>query len=163
MKRTGRELTLRGFVNVNSEGSVSDASGINWANRIFNDERIGYGWKVVDFALMPPATGITTRGEAVGLWTINPDRLGSAQLLQMITNTASSVNNQCIAVIKNPFSSRDNTVIDPQHVIVDTLTIVAPADDAVPYLITLEEYEISDYEEIVQKVKEVAQNIEDAA
>ena len=160
MKRTGRELTLRGFVNVNSEGSISDASGINWANRIFNDERTGFGWKVVDFQLMPPATGIATRGEAVGLWTINPDRLGASQLLQMITNTASSVNNQCIAVIKNPFSSRDN---DPQHVVVDTLTIVAPADDSVPYLITLEEYEINDYEEIVQRIKEVAQNIEDAA
>jgi hypothetical protein len=54
-------------------------------------------------------------------------------------------------------------VIDPQHVIVDTLTVVAPDDDSVPYIITIEEYEINDYEEIVQRIKEVAQNIEDAA
>jgi hypothetical protein len=161
MKKRGRILTLRGFVTVFSEGSVS--VGGNYANRIFSDERIGYGWKVIDFQLMPPATGITTRGEAVGLWTINPERLGTAQLLKMISTTASSVNNQCIGLIRNPFNSKDNTVIDPQHVIVDTLTVVAPDDDSVPYIITIEEYEINDYEEIVQRIKEVAQNIEDAA
>jgi|TARA_R100000482_G_C5126459_1_gene149006 hypothetical protein len=163
MKKTGRIKTLRGFVNVASEGSISDASGINWANRIFNDERIGFGWVVIDFALMPSPTLAMPRANAVGLWTINPDRLGAAQLLQMITNTASSVNNQCIGVIRAPYTSSQNTVLDPDHIVVDTLTIVAESDDAVPYLITLEEYEISDYEEIVQRVKEVAQNIEDAA
>ena len=161
MKATGRIKTLRGFVNVQSEGSIS--AGSNWANRIFSDERVGFGWKVIGFEMMLSPTIAAPRAQAIGLWTINPDRLGAAQLLEMISNTVPSVNNQCIGVARSPFSFKENTVLDPDHIVVDTLTIVAEADDAVPYLITLEEYQISDYEEIVQRVKEVAQNIEDAA
>ena len=92
MKATGRIKTLRGFVNVQSEGSIS--AGSNWANRIFSDERVGFGWKVIGFEMMLSPTIAAPRAQAIGLWTINPDRLGAAQLLEMISNTVPSVNNQ---------------------------------------------------------------------
>ena len=80
----------------------------------------------------------------------------------MLAVENASTNNQCIAISEAAQTLRDNTVIDPQHVIVDSLAIVAEVGDEVPYIVTLEEYEISDYEEIIQRLKETAQDVEDA-
>lgn len=158
MKSTGRILTLRGEVNPNDVNSVTFSNV--YANQFFHDDRTGYGWKVVDFALMPGINSVGARN-LVGLWTINPERLTAAQGIRMLAVESAATNNQCIAIYA-PGAFLENKVLDPQHVIVDSLAIVAETGDAIPYIVTLEEFEISDYEEIIQRLKETAQDVEDA-
>ena len=100
--------------------------------------------------------------ERFGLWTINPQRLTVAQGIRMLAVESAAANNQCIAISEASQSLDTNTIIDPQHVIVDSLAIVAEVQDAIPYIVTLEEYEITDYEEIIQRLKETAQDVEAA-
>lgn len=159
MKSTGRILTLRGVVNPNDVDSVTFSN--TWANQFFHDDRHGYGWKVIDFNIMQGINSTRIR-ERFGLWTVNPHRLTAAQGVRMFAVEEAASNNQCIAVYEAGASSALQPVLDPQHIIVDSLAIVAEVQDQIPYIITLEEFEISDYEEIIQRLKETAQDVEDA-
>ena len=159
MKPTGRILTLRGEVTANDVGSVTFSNV--WANQFFHDDRTGYGWKIKDFNIMQGINNTRIR-ERFGLWTINPQRLTVAQGIRMLAVESAAANNQCIAIYEAGVSSALQPVLDPQHVIVDSLAIVAEVTDAIPYIVTLEEYEITDYEEIIQRLKETAQDVEAA-
>ena len=159
MKATGRVLTLRGEVTANDVNSVTFSNV--WANQFFHDDRTGYGWKVKDFNVMLGVNNTRIR-ERFGLWTINPQRLTVNQGIRMLAVESAASNNQCIAISEASQSLDTNTIIDPDHVIVDSLAIVADVGDAIPYIVTLEEYEITDYEEIIQRLKETAQDVEAA-
>ena len=159
MKATGRVLTLRGEVTANDVNSVTFSNV--WANQFFHDDRTGYGWKVKDFNVMLGVNNVRIR-ERFGLWTINPQRLTVNQGIRMLAVESAASNNQCIAISESSQSLDTNTIIDPDHVIVDSLAIVADVGDAIPYIVTLEEYEITDYEEIIQRLKETAQDVESA-
>ena len=159
MKPTGRTLTLRGVVNPNDFDSVT--FGNVYANKFFDDDRIGYGWKVKSFNIMQGINSVRIR-EKFGLWTIDPHRLSVAQGIRMLGVEDAASQNQCIAVSSDLESSYGNFVLDPNHIIVDSLAIVAEVQDQIPYIVTIEEYQISNYEEIIQRVKETAQNVEGA-
>lgn len=159
MKATGRVLTLRGVVNPNDVDSVTFSNV--YANQFFHDDRTGYGWKVKAFNIMQSVSSVRIRNR-FGLWTINPKRLTVAQGIRMLGVEEAASNNQCIAVSSDLQTSEGNFIIDPDHVVVDSLAIVAEVGDQIPYIVTLEEFEITDYEEIIQRLKETAQDVEDA-
>ena len=159
MKSTGRVLTLRGVVNPNDVDSVTFSNV--YANQFFHDDRTGYGWKIKGFGVMQSVNSVRIR-ERFGLWTINPQRLSAAQGTRMLAVEEAASNNQCIGMSTDLQTSEGNFIIDPDHVIVDSLAIVADVGDQIPYIVTLEEFEISDYEEIIQRLKETAQDVEDA-
>ena len=159
MKATGRILTLRGEVSPLDVNSVTFSN--IYANQFFHDDRTGYGWKITNFELMPGINSTAPRN-LIGLWTINPQRLTVAQGIRMLGVESAATNNQCIATVRPGGIGDVIKVIDPQHVIVDSLSIAAETTDVVPYIVTLEEFEISDYEEIIQRLKETAQDVEDA-
>ena len=159
MKPTGRILTLRGAVNPNDVDSRTFSNV--YANQFFHDDRRGYGWKVKAFNIMQGINGVRIR-ERFGLWTINPKRLTVAQGIRMLAVEEASTNNQCIAMSSDLQTTQGQFIIDPDHIVVDSLAIVAEVTDQIPYIVTLEEYEITDYEEIIQRLKETAQDVEDA-
>lgn len=157
MKKTGRTMTLRGNANDQVYGAVL-YTGSMWALKILDDDRQGYGWKIKQFDYLLNPNETMPRSVA-SLWTFDPSSISITQG-NAIANGSAATFNQCIGC-RMPFDQGAlASVIDPDHVIVDTLTILGSSNDFIPYLITLEEYLLSDTEEVVQRIKEVAQNVE---
>ena len=159
MKKTGRIMTLRGDANDQVHGAAL-YTGSKWGVKILDDDRQGYGWKIkrFDYLLNPDQAAPRS---VVSLWTFDPATL-PISIGNVYANGSAASNNQCIGC-RIPFEQGTlANVIDPDHVIVDTLTLVGSSNDFVPYLITLEEYELSDTEEVVQRIKEVAQNVDES-
>ena len=129
--------TLRGVVLANSDKTLIE------------DELVGQGWKVINFSIWPndmdnlPPVSATLRTEISG---------GSTQY-------SDAGDNRTIAWgIWTPTASVFN-LVDPEHIVVDTLSIKnMSATQSLAYYVELERMEISADETIISLLKERAQN-----
>lgn len=161
MKKTGRRLCL-----VNDITEMNPVDSIVSANKrlttIFNDDREGYGWKVVEFEpmgfspILPPIPMMLT--------TARPDSFDTTVDFGLWWLQQSLFSNSLVGIYDYDTNAKlyySGSSIKPDHVAVNHLAILYDQNaGAYPlYKITLEEYEISDKEEIVFKLKEVGQNV----
>jgi len=162
MKKTGRRLCL-----VNDIDSTEPVDSIASSNKrlttVFNDDREGYGWKVVEFEPM----GFSPIYAAVPmmLTTARPDSFANATDFGIWYLNESLFANSLVGIYDYDINQRlpyFNSTIKPDHVAVNHLAILYDQNAVTGfplYKITLEEYKISDKEEIVFKLKEVGQNV----
>jgi len=155
MKRTGRRLTLSNDVNLVAPPK-SIAGNAYRLTTIFEDDRENYGWKIVDIKQLTPI-GVTIRPSNWALMSVRPDSF------------ASTVTFGNWGVLRQPFDNSligtfNLAVFDPyslrtEHVATNHLSMFYNDGDIPYYNITLEEYEISDREEIMFKIKETSQSL----
>ena len=163
MKRTGRILNLVNDIDtINPVGSISDLTSGQRLTTIFNDDREGYGWRVVEFFPMPysPTNNLPI---PMMLTTARPDSfVSSAEFGTWAANEA-IYSNSLVAVYdtlqRSDSMTYDHSTVKTDHVAVNHLAIMYSEGNIPNYKITLEEYTISDKEEIVFKLKEVSQNV----
>lgn len=159
MKRTGRKLTLKGRVEPNAIDTI--IGGGYELTTIFNDDRQGYGWKItgVDQWNFPGTTaGYPGTQQSYALMSASPDDFTDAIAFGLtILNMGENMN----SFVASSFINRDgfvSNVIDANHVIVNQLSLLY-ADGGFPaYIVYLEEYQISDNEEITFRIKEKSQD-----
>jgi len=128
----GRILTLRGQIGQGEYQSILDYEGIDLTR----------GWKVISGNTLTIGTASDVNGGAV---------LHTDDVRKTFINFE---DNQQIGWIGGPPGSVDN-VIDPNHVIVNTLFISGLA--RVTYLVILEEVVIEPIQNIIYQLKERAQ------
>lgn len=164
MKRTGRTLDLINDIDtINPVASISDlASGLRLTT-IFNDDREGYGWKVTEFVGMGSnIAAVQASSIDMMLTSARPDSFASqADFATWATNEAITANS-LVGIYNIGFSSKlfqDQSVIKTDHVAVNHLALLYEEGNIPFYKIRLEEFTISDKEEIVFKLKEVGQNV----
>ncbi len=163
MKRTGRVLTLKGRLEPQPIDTIVNAG--YRLTTIFNDDRQGYGWKItaVDQWTMPGlrlAPGVVGKQISYGVMTVTPEDFANAVAFGLsILGTAESMNSFVASSIINE-DGFINNVIDTNHVIVNQLGLLYAEDKVPSYIIYLEEYEISDREEITFKIKEKSQDFD---
>ena len=162
MKRTGRILNLVNDIDtINPINSRSDLGSGQRITTIFNDDREGYGWKVTEFFPMPysPTNNIPV---PMMLTTARPDSFASDAEFGTWATNESIYDNSLVAVYDSfvqGTTTYDHSTVKTDHVAVNHLAIMY-AEGTIPlYKITLEEYTISDKEEIIFKLKEVGQNV----
>ena len=129
--------TLRGVVLANSDKTLIE------------DELVGQGWKVLNFTIWPndmdnlPPVSATLRTEIAG---------GSTQY-------SDAGDNRTIAWAIWSAGGTHFQQVDPEHVIVDTLSIKnLSASESLAYFVELERMKISADETIISLLKERAQN-----
>ena len=158
MKFTGRRLTLSNDINSTTPvGSI--ASSDYRLTTIFEDNRENYGWKIVDITQFAPPTlsGPSGRPNVWALMSIRPGSFDTAVDFQVWAGARQLWDNSLIGTF-NP-----NVVpaysLRTEHVATNHLSVFY-AEGVIPYYnITLEEYEISDREEIMFKIKETSQSL----
>lgn len=158
MKRTGRTLSLTNDIN-----SLAPVSSINGNGRrlttIFEDDREGYAWKVTRFEQFPI---VFTDPCTMCLFSTRVDNFTSAVQFGAWAVNKAKYSNQFIGVC---FYDTKNDIqfdsLKDNHMAVNTLSLFY--EDAIgvlpSYNITLEEYEISDREEIMYMIKEIGQSL----
>ena len=157
MKRTGRTLTLTN--DISDLSPIDSIVGLGYrCATIFEDDREGYAWKVVkmeEFALP-----WIRMDEGWSLFTTRPDNFASTAEFALWVAGKALFSNQMIGTINNNLNSGARYVsLKQNHMAVNHLSLIYE-DGALPtYNITLEEYEISDREEIAYKIKEISQSL----
>lgn len=155
MKRTGRRLTLSNDIN-SLVPPMSIASSDYRLTTIFQDDRENYGWKIVDIKQLFPVV-TTDRIESWALMSVRPDSFVDVATFNTWGSLRQPWDNSLIGTfnvaVSEPYSLRT------EHVATNHLSLFYP-DGRIPYYnITLEEYEISSTEEIMYKIKETSQNL----
>lgn len=160
MKATGRRLTLSNDINsVNPPGSI--ASSDYRLATIFEDNREGYGWKIVDIKQLAPSTDVGPAGRPFGwmLMSIRPDAFDTAVDFQVWASIRQPWDNSLIGTfnpnVSDPYSLRT------EHVATNHLSLFYQESRIPYYNITLEEYDITATEEIMFKIKETSQSLTD--
>jgi len=162
MKPTGRRLTLKGRPERNPINTIVN-NGYQ-LTPIFIDDRAGYGWKITGinswvipgkdiepYALYTTVPQDYSTGVAFGLNVLNTGENDNAMVGCLITSVPTG---------PGPGVPIVEGVIDKDHVIVNQLSLLYLEDDDPGYIVYLEEYEISDREEIAYKIKEIGQSID---
>ena len=157
MKRTGRRLTLSNDINSLTPPSSIATLGYRLTT-IFEDDRENYGWKIVDIKQLFPVV-TTDRIEGWALMSVRPDSFASVGNFGVWASTRQPWDNSLIGTfiinVAEPYSLRT------EHVATNHLSLFYP-DNRIPYYnITLEEYQISSEEEIMLKIKETSQSLND--
>ena len=165
MKRTGRILSLSNDINDTAPAIDSIAGLSTRLTTIFNDDREGYAWKVIAFEPFALAiVGIDRAQKPVGLHTARPDQFENTAAFGVWVGNQSMFSNSLIGVISCDVDNRGSnfySTITPDHMAVNHLALLYEDGELPYYCITLEEYKISDREEIAFKLKEVSQNVGD--
>ncbi len=155
MKRTGRRLTLSNDINtLTPPGSIASLG--YRLTTIFEDDRENYGWKIVDIKQLFPVV-TTDRIESWALMSVRPSSFRTGGEFGLWASQRQPWDNSLIGTFNvvaiEPYSLRS------EHVATNHLSLFYP-DGRIPYYnITLEEYQISDEEEIVFKIKETSQSL----
>jgi hypothetical protein len=132
--------TLRGIV----PGSTKQ--------RIFDNDLRNVGWKIKEFYLWPNNMDVNPYVWAK-LW-IGNDTGGSLGF-------SDAGDNRAIAWASASGSTAEAlrwSVIDPDHIITNTLSVHSGSPESVAYLIVLEQMTLSDDEEIMALIKERSQD-----
>ena len=165
MKFTGREVHLSGMVNSAKCDFIS--SGIAM-HQIFADERMNYGYIILEMSCFPQATNFndsTTPGrgeryaQPFAAFTYSK-RDFTGKLALELREMSLAQNNQCLAVHDTLYNS---TVIKPNRVITRDLSLAYFPDAEIRmlnYFVALAEVELSDQEEITQVLKDNAQTVD---
>lgn len=160
MKRTGRTLSLTNAIN-SSTPPNSIAALTYRLTTIFQDDREGYGWKVTKLEYF--GHGWIRVNDGFSLMTTQPSSFENAVAFGEWAGLRSSFSNQLIGVLRRDLNNATTTwsSIKPDHVAVNHLSLLY-IDGEIPfYNIELEEYEISDREEITFRIKEVSQSVDE--
>ena len=128
----GRKLTLRGVITSGDLVTLLDYEGVD----------LTVGWKVVSGECLSISNPITSTKGLI---------LHTDDILKTFVNFA---DNQTIGWVGGP-PNAVNEVVDPNHVIVNTL--YASALDNVTYVIVLEKIAIDPFQNVVYQLKERAQ------
>ena len=157
MKRTGRTLSLTNDINVDDPINSISALGYR-CTTIFEDDREGYAWKVVDIdAFNIPWAKFN---EGWSLFTTRPDNFKSIAEFGVWVASKALFSNQMIGTLVRDLNSGDSYIsLKAQHMAVNHLSLIYVDGELPTYNITLEEYEISDREEIAYKIKEISQSL----
>ncbi len=157
MKRTGRRLTLSNDINSLFPPSSIATLGYRLTT-IFEDDRENYGWKIVDIKQLFPVV-TTDRIEGWALMSVRPDSFASVGNFGVWASTKQPWDNSLIGTFN--ISVAEVYSLRTEHVATNHLSLFYP-DNRIPYYnITLEEYLISDEEEIMLKIKETSQSLND--
>ncbi len=157
MKRTGRRLTLSNDINSLFPPSSIATLGYRLTT-IFEDDRENYGWKIVDIKQLFPVV-TTDRIEGWALMSVRPDSFASVGNFGVWASTRQPWDNSLIGTFN--ISVAEVYSLRTEHVATNHLSLFYP-DNRIPYYnITLEEYLISDEEEIMLKIKETSQSLND--
>jgi len=157
MKRTGRRLTLSNDINsATPPGSI--ASSDYRLATIFSDDRENYGWKIVDIKQLSPI-GATARGVNFALMSVRPDSFEDVATFGVWAATRAPFDNSLIGTFNISFG--DNYSLRTEHVATNHLSMFYNEGDIPYYNITLEEYEITSRDEIMFKIKETSQSLDD--
>ena len=157
MKRTGRRLTLSNDINSLVPPSSIAALGYRLTT-IFEDDRENYGWKIVDIKQLFPVV-TTDRIEGWALMSVRPDSFFDVGNFGVWASTRQPWDNSLIGTFNT--SVAEVYSLRTEHVATNHLSLFYP-DNRIPYYnITLEEYLISDEEEIMLKIKETSQSLND--
>ena len=154
MKRTGRRLTLSNDINsLTPPGSINST---DWRlATIFEDNREGYGWKIVDIKQLIPIGERNPPSWA--LMSIRPDAFDTAADFLVWAAERQPWDNSLIgtfyAIVSTNYSLRT------EHVATNHLSMFYPEGTIPYYNITLEEYDITPTEEIMFKIKETSQSL----
>ena len=159
MKKTGRTLSLTNDVVSLAPIDSIAASGYRLTT-IFSDDREGYAWKITRIEQFP-AVSQTLRGGWT-LFTTRPDNFENAPEFGVWAINRSFASNQMIgtAFVDN-FNGINFRSLKDNHMAVNHLSLLyEDSPGNIPtYNITLEEYEITDREEIAYKIKEISQSL----
>ena len=157
MKRTGRRLTLSNDINSLVPPSSIATLGYRLTT-IFEDDRENYGWKIVDIKQLFPVV-TTDRIEGWALMSVRPDSFASVGNFGVWASTRQPWDNSLIGTFN--INVAEVYSLRTEHVATNHLSLFYP-DNRIPYYnITLEEYLISDEEEIMLKIKETSQSLND--
>ena len=159
MKRTGRTLSLTN--SISSPTPPSSISALTYRlTTIFEDDREGYGWKVTKLEYF--GHGWIRRIDGFSLMTTRPDSFPNPVDFGVWAAGKSMFSNQLIGVVANDlnFAGGMTESLKPDHVAVNHLSLLYIDGELPLYNIELEEYEISDREEITFKIKEISQSID---
>ena len=155
MKRTGRRLTLSNDINTAAPPSSIAALGYRLAT-IFEDDRENYGWKIVDIKQLTPVVS-TDRIQNWALMSVRPNGFRTTGEFGLWASQRQPWDNSLIGTFNTGVA--DTYSLRTEHVATNHLSLFYP-DNSIPYYnITLEEYIISDEEEIMLKIKETSQSL----
>jgi len=157
MKRTGRRLTLSNDINTDAPLD-SIASSDYRLTTIFQDDRENYGWKIVDIKQLQPI-GTTVRGANWALMSVRPESFENTATFSVWAAVRQPYDNSLIGTFLTTIG--DNYSLRTEHVATNHLSMFYNEGEIPWYNITLEEYEITDREEIMFKIKETSQSLSD--
>lgn len=157
MKRTGRILTLSNDINSIAPPKSISGSGFTLAT-IFEDDRENYGWKIVDIKQLMPISN-TARASNWALMSVRPDSFASTVTFGNWSILRQPFDNSLIGTFI--YTLGDTISLRTEHVATNHLSMFFNDGEIPYYNITLEEYEISDREEIMFKIKETSQSLND--
>lgn len=160
MKKTGRTLTLsNGITLAQVQAGINSISDKGYAlTTIFQDDREGYGWKVTKFERFGLFNIAVNDGFA--LFSKKPDDFDPNVGFSDWVLGFSVFSNEMIGTIVDDLTRQVSySSLKEDHVAVSHLAILHDETQLPLYNITLEEYEISDREEIAFMIKESSQNI----
>jgi len=157
MKRTGRILTLSNDINNITPPSSISGNAFTLAT-IFEDDRENFGWKIIDVKQLAPIS-LTSRPTNWALMSVRPDSFVDGTVFGNWAVNRQTFDNSLIATFNNgigdPYSLRT------EHVATNHLSMFFNDGEIPYYNITLEEYQISSEEEIMLKIKETSQSLND--
>lgn len=157
MKRTGRTLTLTNDLNSVPAINTIEAAGARLTT-IFEDDREGYAWKIVDINEFNLWYQSFTQGWA--LMTTRPDSFQDIASYQQWAFGKALFSNQLIGTIMQDLAVGMRYIsLKADHMAVNHLSLLYNDRELPTYNITLEEYTISDREEIAYKIKETSQSL----
>lgn len=158
MKRTGRRLTLSNDINSITPTSSIFGQGFRLTT-IFEDDRENYGWKIVDIKQLNPISDTFKDDSNWSLMSVRPDSFTDATVFGNWSLIRQPWDNSLIG--NYDFRINTNYSLRTEHVTTNHLALFYN-DGKIPfYNITLEEYLISDEEEIMLKIKETSQSLND--
>ena len=156
MKRTGRRLTLSNDINSTTPSSDTISALDYRLTTIFSDDRKNYAWKIVDIKQLAPI-GVTIRASNWALMSVRPDSFTSTVTFGVWAGLRQPFDNSLIGTFN--LGVADTYSLRTEHLATNHLSMFYNAGDIPYYNITLEEYLISDEEEIMLKIKETSQSL----
>jgi len=159
MKRTGRRLTLSNDI-TSLAPPKSITSGDYRLTTIFEDDRENYAWKIVDIKQFGPAVVPgANRPVNWALMSVRPSTFFDAPEFGVWAANRQPFDNSLIGTYNSEWGGGDPYSLRIDHVATNHLSIFYEVNKIAYYNITLEEYEITSREEIMFKIKETSQSL----
>ena len=159
MKKTGRTLTISNDIIESSRLATGTIEALGYRlTTIFEDDREGYAWKIVDIEEFQTYALSSTSGWS--LFTTRPDAFASATEYGVWAANRALFSNAMIGTIHNDLNVGMRYVsLKANHMATNHLALLYDDRQLPTYNITLEEYEITNREEIAYKIKETSQSL----
>jgi len=160
MKRTGRRLTLSNDINSATPANDTITSNDYRLTTIFNDDRENFAWKIVDIKQLGPAVVAgANRPVNWALMSVRPESFNDPAEFGVWSANRQPFDNSLIGTYNIEWGSGNPYSLRVDHVATNHLSLFYPVNKIPYYNITLEEYEISSREEIMFKIKETSQSL----